>query len=105
MARAVTYEYITRRDDILSGEPIIVGTRTSVRAVVENRRLGYPPEEIPSHLPHLTLAQVYAALAYYSDHQGEINGHIERNRISEDAVGTMVSGEELAQRLRNEDSS
>lgn len=105
MAQTTTYEYITRYDDILSGEPIIVGTRTPVRAIVESRRLGHPPEEIPSHLPHLTLAQVYAALAYYSDHQEEINAYIERNRIPEDLVGTKVSGEELTRRLRGGASS
>jgi hypothetical protein len=38
------------------------------------------PEEIPVHLPHVTLAQDFDALSYYSDHQEEINAHIERNR-------------------------
>ena len=44
-------------------------------------RQGFPVEEIPTHLPHLTLAQVFDALSYYSDHQADINAHIERNRI------------------------
>ncbi len=98
MPPAMEYKYITRRKD--TGEPVIVGTRTSVRAVVENRRLGLTPEEIPIHLPHLTLAQVYAALAFYSDHQEEVNEHIARNRIPEHLIGTMVSGEELARAHR-----
>lgn len=105
MAHATTYEYITRSDDVLSGEPIIEGTRTPVRAVVETWRLGTPPEEIPQGLPHLTRAQVFAALAYYSDHQDEINTYIERNRIPADRVGKACSGEELAQRLRNRNAS
>lgn len=105
MAHATTYEYITRRDDVLSGEPIIEGTRTPVRAVVETWRLGTPPEEIPQDLPHLTLAQVFAALAYYSDHQDEINTYIERNRIPADLIGKEFSGEELAQRLRDRNAS
>lgn len=105
MGQATTYEYITRRDDVLSGEPIIEGTRTPVRSVVEEWRLGTPPEEIPQGFPHLTLAQVFAALAYYSDHQDEINAYIERNRIPADLVGKSVSGEELNRRLRNRDSS
>ena len=33
------------------GEPIITGTRTPVRAIVELWRLGVAPEEIPSRLP------------------------------------------------------
>ena len=56
--------YVTRQLEILSGEPIIVGTKTPVRAIVENWRLGLRPEEIPLHLPHLTLAQVFDALSF-----------------------------------------
>ena len=94
-----TYRYITHSHDIIGGEPIIEGTRTPVRAIVENRRLGITAEEIPSHLPHLTMAQVYAALSYYSDYQDEVNRFIERNRIPSDLIGRSFSGEELAERL------
>ncbi len=73
--------YIVIDDQLLGGEPIIRGTRTPVRALVELWRMGTPPEEITRALPHLTLAQTFAALSYYSDHQEEVNGYIERNRI------------------------
>ena len=53
-------------------------------------RLGVTPEEIPRCLPRLTLAQVFDALSYYSDHQDEIIAHIERNRISEDMIDPRV---------------
>lgn len=82
--------YITADTNILSGEPIIKGTRTSVRAIVEVWRLGTPAEEIPKRLPHLTLAQVFSALSYYSDHQDEINAYIERNRVPEDLLDPLV---------------
>jgi len=45
---------------------------------------------IPAHLPHLTLAQVFDALSYYSDHQHEINRSIERNRIPESQIDPLV---------------
>jgi uncharacterized protein (DUF433 family) len=80
------HPYVVRNDEILSGEPIIRGTRTPVRAVVESLRLGLMPAEIPARLPHLTLAQVYDALSYFSDHQDEINGYIERNDVPEDLI-------------------
>ena len=105
MAHPTRYNYITRRDGVLSVEPIIEGTRTPVRAIVETWRLGTSPEEIPQDFPHLTLAQVFAALTYYSDHQEEINAYIERNRIPSDQVGTVCSGEELAQRLHDGSAS
>lgn len=82
--------YITAEANILSGEPIIKGTRTPVRAIVEIWRLGVPAEEIPKRLPHLTLAQVFSALSYYSDHQDEINAYIERNRVPDDLLDPLV---------------
>ena len=85
---------MVREDGILSGEPIIKGTRTPIRAIVEMWRMGIAPEEIPNRLPHLTLAQVFDALSYYSDHQDEINAHIERNRIPEELIDRMVLGHE-----------
>ncbi len=72
---------ITSHPAILGGEPIIVGTRTPVRAIAEMWRMGVAPEEIPIHLPHLTLGQVFAALSYFADHQAEIVAAIERNRL------------------------
>ena len=80
------HPYVVKNDRILSGEPIIVGTRTPVRAVIELWRLGHAPEEIQRELPHLTPAAVFDALSYYSDHQEDINGYIERNRVPEDLV-------------------
>jgi uncharacterized protein (DUF433 family) len=82
MMQATEHLYIVTNSEILSGEPIIKGTRTPVRAIVELWRQAIAPEEIPTHLPHLTLAQVFDALSYYSDHQSEINAYIERNRIA-----------------------
>jgi len=81
--RHTAHRYIVSVPEILGGEPVIEGTRTPVRAVVELWRGGTPAEEITLDLPHLTLAQVFDALSYYSDHTAEINDHIEANRLSE----------------------
>ncbi|MBA4349001.1 MAG: hypothetical protein C0415_03305 [Thermodesulfovibrio sp.] len=86
MSTATEYKYIVKDDALLGGEPVIKGTRTSVRAIVENWRLGLSPEEIVIHMPHLTLAQVFEALSYYSDHQEEINESIEKNQIPADKI-------------------
>jgi uncharacterized protein (DUF433 family) len=90
MTTATEHFYIVTDDQILSGEPIIKGTRTPVRAIVEIYRLGTTPEEIPYHLPHLTLAQVFDALSYYSDHQNEINAYINQNNIPDDKIDPLV---------------
>jgi uncharacterized protein (DUF433 family) len=86
METLTEHPYVSRDDSILSGEPIIKGTRTPVRAIVENWRLGIAPEDIPTHLPHLTLAHVFDALSYFADHQSEILGYIELNRVPEELI-------------------
>ena len=53
--------HIIRKKGILSEEPIVKGTRTPVRAIVRLWQSGYAPEEIPSGLPHLSLAAVFDA--------------------------------------------
>jgi uncharacterized protein (DUF433 family) len=73
--------YIERVPDILRGEPVIKGTRTPVRAIVEHWKFGDSPEEIARKLPHLRLAQIFAALGYYDDHRDEIEAYITRNRV------------------------
>jgi uncharacterized protein (DUF433 family) len=51
----------------------LAGTRVRVQDIyVDSEVSGKSPEEIVAALPHLTLAQVHAALAYYFDHRDEI---------------------------------
>ena len=78
---------ITSNPAIHAGEPILTGTATPVRAIAELWNQGMAAEEIPIHLPHLKLYQVFAALAYYLGHRDEIDKFILANRIPEDLVG------------------
>ena len=90
MTTATEHLYIVTNERILGGEPIIKGTRTPVRAIVETWRMGVVVEEITFHLPHLTQAQVFDALSYYSDHMDEINHYIERNHIPDHLIDPRV---------------
>jgi uncharacterized protein (DUF433 family) len=72
---------------IHGGEPVVAGTSTPVRAIAELWNQGMPAEEIPLHLPHLDLAQVFDALRYYLTHREEIDGFIAGNRIPDDLSG------------------
>ena len=92
MIETTEHPYIVKNNDILSGEPIIVGTRVPVRAIVETWRLGTPPEAIPQSFPHITVAQVFDALSYFSDHQQEILRHIEENRIPDALIDPRSRG-------------
>lgn len=80
----LAHPYIERVPTILSGEPIIKGSRTPVRAIVEYWKFGMPPEEIARRLPHLRLAQIFDALAYYDDNRQEIEQFIALNQVPVD---------------------
>ena len=85
--------YVTHDSTLLAGEPVIWGTKTPVRAIVELWRDGIAPEEIPIHLPHLTLAQVFGALAYYAENQEEVNHYIALNRVPDDLIYPLIREE------------
>jgi uncharacterized protein (DUF433 family) len=90
MTTTTEHCYIGTSPAILGGEPIIVGTRTPVRAIVELWRMGVPPEEISVRLPHLRAAQVFDALSYYSDHMVEIHEFIAQNYVADSEVDPLV---------------
>jgi len=79
------HPYIEQQANVLSGEPVIKGTRTPVRAIVEHWKFGEPPDEIARKLPHLRLAQIFDALSYYDDHRDEIERYIVLNRVPVEA--------------------
>ena len=57
------------------GNARLAGSRIKVQHIVGIKQAhGYTPEQIQTDAyPHLTLSQIYAALAYYYDHQTEID--------------------------------
>jgi uncharacterized protein (DUF433 family) len=61
-----------------SGEARIDGTRIKVKHVYRwVEEMGMTPAQVVEEYPHLTKAQVHAALAYYWSHQEEIRKDIE----------------------------
>ena len=63
---------IVRSDDVRGGRPRVAGTGVTVRRIVGWYKQGLTPEEITTEIPHLSLAQVYAALTYYHANREEI---------------------------------
>lgn len=58
------------------GKPRIAGHRVRVQDIVVWTEQGQSPDEIVAHIASITLADVYAALAYYHDHRAEIDRDI-----------------------------
>ena len=70
------YEHIVIGKD---GTPIIAGTTMKVvELVAEKIAYGWSPEELHFQHPYLTLGQIHSALAYYWDHEQEIELDIDR---------------------------
>lgn len=69
------YEHIVlneRKQAVISGSKIKV-----IELVLDKVAYGWSPEELQYQHPQLTLGQVYSALAYYADHQQEMDREIE----------------------------
>ena len=76
---AIKYPHIATDARIAGGVPIIKGTRIAVRTVAGYYQLGMSPDEILQSLAQLSQAQLHAALAYYFDHQKQIDRDLKRN--------------------------
>ena len=103
---AVTVSHIVLDE---RGVAWISGTTCKVSEIVLNKlAYGWSPEEIHRQLPHLSLAQIHAALAYYYDHREEMDAEIERQhreheeaRRQAEAAGTHLTRAQYLARLKN----
>ena len=65
-------EHIEERDGIY----YVRGTRISLDSIVHAFREGCSPETIREDFEGLTLAHVYGAIAFYLDHQADIDSYL-----------------------------
>lgn len=62
-----------RKADLHEGQPCVAGTGVRVRTLGRWYQLGASPGEIAADYPHLSLAQVHAAIAYFLQHRQELD--------------------------------
>ena len=73
-AITTAYRYVVRDPKVRSGHAIIQETRIGVHDVIGLLQNGETVDTITTRcFPDITRAQVYACLAYYEDHRGEID--------------------------------
>jgi uncharacterized protein (DUF433 family) len=79
----------------------IRGTKTKVIEVaVDKLAHGSSPEEIHFQYPHLSMAQIHGALAYYYEHQAELDAEIQRRWQWANEMAARNAQSPLQQRLR-----
>lgn len=70
------YEHVVITED---GVPTIAGTTMKVvELVAEKLAYGWSPKELHFQHPYLSLGQIHSALAYYWDHEAELNQDLKR---------------------------
>ncbi|HUE73667.1 MAG TPA: DUF433 domain-containing protein [Pirellulaceae bacterium] len=77
---------IERSPDVRGGRPCIAGTGVTVRRIVGWYQQGLKPQEIVAEIPHLTLAQVFAALTYYHANRGEVDADMAQEKSESDRL-------------------
>jgi len=96
------YEHVILNEDNV---PIIADTNTKViELILDKIAYGWSPEELRFQHPHLTLGQIYSALAYYSDHQEILDRVIEQqlkhvNQMEKNAQKTPLIAKLMAKNL------
>ena len=76
--KEMSYPHISAHHKIAGGEPVIEGTRITVRCIAGYYQMGMSVDDILRSLSHLKSAEVHSALAYYFDHQEEIDRDLEK---------------------------
>ena len=93
------YEHVVLDE---KGVPIISGTNMKViEIVVEKTAYGWSPEELHFQHPYLTLGQIYSALAYYWDHQDELDQDIEQRLVFVNQIRQTTEQTTLITRLKS----
>ena len=82
---------ITRSPDTCGNRPRIAGTRITVGRIATLWKQGITPEEMVDNWPYLSLAQVYAALAYYHANKAEIEAILTADETEYDRLSAQHS--------------
>jgi uncharacterized protein (DUF433 family) len=98
MTAATAYQHIVLD---AAGVPYIANTTLKVVEIMEAQRAyGWSPEEYHLNHRYLTMGQIHSALAYYWDHQSELDAILEDREQLTLRAEQSVGESPLRQRLR-----
>jgi len=99
-------DYIVKTPGTCGGQPRIAGTRIKVKHVYTwVERMGMAPAQVVADHPHLTMAQIYAALAYYWSHRDEIQQDIENEEKLASELRAKAGPSKIQERLADLDAA
>ena len=82
---------LVRTPDVCGGRIRIEGTRITVHRIATLYKQGQNAEDIAQTYPHLSLGQIYAALAYYHSNREEIDSALAAADAQYDELGRKGS--------------
>lgn len=85
---------IAETPGVCGGRPRIADAGVSVRRIAVCYRMGLTAEEIADQYEHLSLAQVYAALAYYHANRQAIEADLAQEEVLYDQLAAQNRGRE-----------
>ncbi|MBN3907132.1 MAG: DUF433 domain-containing protein [Nostoc sp. NMS1] len=86
-----------------SNVPFIKGTSMKVVELITSiHAYGWSPEELHFQYPHLSMSQIYSALAYYWEHKEEIDTDMQQRFEYAERLRLETGESALAKRLRAE---
>jgi uncharacterized protein (DUF433 family) len=98
-------DYIVKTPGVCGGQPRIAGTRIKVKHVYTwVEQMGMTPAQVVAEYPHLTRAQVHAALAYYWSHPDEIQQDIANEEKLVAEMKAEAGPSRLQERLAEHDA-
>jgi len=82
--------------------PVIIGSKMKVvELVLAHLAYGWSPEELHFQFPYLSMGQIYSALAYYWDHQEELDHDIETRLQKVDQIHNSIGNKKLTKKLKD----
>jgi uncharacterized protein (DUF433 family) len=94
----VSVEHIVIDQD---GVARLAGRRTKVVEIAMDKlAFAWDAEQIQAQYPHLRLAEIHAALAYYYDHQEDFDRQIAERRRKVAAIRVTTENQSLVETVR-----
>ncbi len=72
--------------DVCGGRLRIDGTRVTVNQIAAMYKQGYTAEDIADQYTHLTMAQVYTALAHYHANREEVEADLSAEKLEAETL-------------------
>ena len=87
-----------------TGTVRVSGSRVTLDTVVAAFKKGATAEQIQDSFPSLSLRQIYGAIAYYLDHQDDVEAYLNYRQADADVIRRQIEGQprykEFRERIR-----